>query len=109
MDNQLRAMLEASPPTVGLTIADVMLLPAPLSSALNRMIRRGPLALDDLAVVLDTSPEEAHQIGELLVARGYCLAGPQRTDGQMTYQARLARKPGRLLPDSFWKALDDLP
>jgi hypothetical protein len=107
MYDQLRALLDGRPPVAGVTIADVMGLPAPLSTTLNRMIRRGGLSAADLADALGVTAAEAQQIGELLVEHGYCA--PSAVRGGAGYQARLARKPGRALPESFLKAIDELP
>jgi hypothetical protein len=106
MFEQLLNELAGRPAVQGITMADVLDLPAPLGAALRRMIRAGALPLSELAAELDLTADEARALGALLVEKGM-LTAEVAGDREQTYRVRFAATRRSRLPASLLKALDE--
>ncbi len=93
----------------GITPIDILALPPPLNKVVNKMMRRGALTLNELAADLKLKPAEAHQLGAMLVERGFLRVTEPAGGGEIIYKVRLARKSrkrrqGKSL--DIWQKLD---
>lgn len=105
---RLEEHLSQRTPVEGITLADVMGLPDPLRSALNKMTHGGPMTLRSLSAELQLPAEETRRLGRLLIEKGFLRAiDPGETSDKVAYQIRFARKRGRSLPQELWKAIED--
>ena len=89
----------------GITLAELLDLPTPLRRLMKQITRKGEMSADDAAKFVDETPEDASQMLNSLVEKGY-LEREQR-EGQWYYRIRFARKRGRSLPPGIWSALGD--
>jgi len=106
MFEQLLNELAGRPASEGITMVDVLGLPAPLGAALRRMIRASALPLSELAAELDLTADEARALGSLLVEKGM-LTAEAAGDGELAYRARFAATRRGRLPASLLKALEE--
>jgi hypothetical protein len=102
----LQRDLEQRASLPGITMADVLDLPEPLSAALKRMVRGRSVLLGEFAANLGLAVEQARAIGDLLVEKGYLIYAERKHDDEAIYRARFARVQGRHLPDAIWEALE---
>ncbi len=96
------------PKVEGITMADVLELSEPLSTALRKMTVAGSMSLHELATELMLSAVETRQVGEVLVEKGFVSSKSERVSTEVTYQINLARTRSRDLPSAVWQALDGL-
>jgi hypothetical protein len=82
----------------GITPLDVMELPEPLRTAMNKLMRKGSMTVGELAAELNIEMVEARQLGEMLVAQGLLSLVEQKADGEIVYRVRLGRTRGRSVP-----------
>src|SRR5262245_23198696 len=106
MFEQLLSELASRPTMQGITMIDVLDLPAPLSAALRHMIQAGALPLSDLAAELALSDDQAHVLVALLVEKGMLAIEPASDQGP-SYRVRFATTRRSRLPASLLKALDE--
>ena len=106
MFEQLLNELAGRPAAQGITMADVLGLPAPLGAALRHMIRAGALPLSELAAELHLTAGEARALGALLVEKGMLIA-ETATDGELAYRVRFAATRRGRLPASLLKAPEE--
>jgi hypothetical protein len=105
MFDRLQRELKKRSKVEGITPADVMDLPEPLRTAMNKMMRRGSMTLSELAAELKLETAETRRLGQMLVENGFLSSLEREADGEIIYQTRFARKRG--VPLDVWKALDD--
>ena len=96
--NELMDQLHAVGAFPGITPVDILALPDPVDSAVQRILRRGPMSAGEIASLLDLSESEAKQIADLLVEKGYLLTEERRSDGSLVYKVYFARMRGRSIP-----------
>ncbi len=89
------------PPVEGTTPLGVASLPEPLNKVLQRMIRQGAMSVNELADALDLPPQEAHHLGEHLVAKGYLRTEEQSDEGGTVFRVYLARMRKQNIPLDF--------
>jgi hypothetical protein len=106
MFEQLLNELAARPAAQGITMVDVLDLPAPLGAALRHMIRAGALPLSELAAELALTADEARALGALLVEKGILIA-EAAADGEPAYRVRFVVTRRGRLPASLLKALEE--
>ena len=82
----------------GITPLDVMELPEPLRTAMNKLMRKGSMTVGGLALELNIETVEARELGQTLVEKGFLHLGEQKTDGEIVYRVRLGRTRGRSMP-----------
>ncbi len=108
---RIRRELAKRPKAEGVTPADIAELSNPLRATLNKLLRENGMALDELAASLGLEDEnEARQIAELLVEKGFLEPGEKRADDQIFYALHFAHKATRRkigLPPEVWDALAD--
>ena len=91
--NQLQQVKSVGP-------ADLITLSNSLAGLMRTAMRQGPLGVGDLARELRLPPEEANQIGQVLVAKGFLIAEHQPADGSVIFRANLGRTRSRTVsPD----------
>ncbi len=78
-------------PVEGTTPLGVAELPEPINKILQRMIRQGAMAVDELAAALELPVEDAQHVGEHLVAKGYLRTEEQAGEGGTVFRVYLAR------------------
>ncbi len=84
----------------GVTVVDIMKLPAPLDGILRRMMKE-PLSLSALSTELQLSTAETHQLMDLLIAKGFVKTEEQSSHGGEIYRIYFARTRKLNLPDSL--------
>ena len=106
MFEQLLTELASRPIAQGITMVDVLDMPAPLDGILRRMIREGALPLSRLAQELALSEEQARALGALLVEKGIVTA-EQPAGGEPVFRVRFAAARRRPLPARLLDGLED--
>ena len=108
MVDRLQRELENLSKVEGITPADVVSLPEPLRSGINKIMREGALTLSEFAAELKLEIAETRQLGEMLVEKGFLVASETQADGEILYRTRFAksRKRVRDLPGDIWEKLD---
>ena len=99
---RLQQELEAREQVAGLTMADVLQLPAAERQLVNWLIRTGEVSGSAVATHLG-QVEQAQSLLATLVAKGFLRE--QESGGEMHYHVRLAPRRQRELPDNIWQAL----
>jgi DNA-binding MarR family transcriptional regulator len=89
----------------GISPADLLDLPPGLASVIKKIVRRNGMKLSEVAEALEQTPEEAQQMLDELLKKGYVRQ--VEVKNEIWYKARFAQKRGRELPQDFWSALDD--
>jgi hypothetical protein len=93
----LRQEVEGLKPVSGISPDEIVSLPEDLHSAFRRMLK-GPISLDELASELGLAEDQAGEIGQLLVDRGY-LQYEASDPGVTRFRVRFARMRTRSIPD----------
>jgi hypothetical protein len=106
MFDRLQRELEKRSRVEGITPADVMELPEPLRTAMNKIMRKGSMTLSELTAELNLRTAETRRLGEILVEKGFLSSIRREADGEIVYQTRFTRKHGRGVPFDIWKKLD---
>jgi len=106
MFDRLRQELEQRARSDGIASSEVLMLPDPLSSVLNAMLRKGPRTLGELAGDFQLSTGEMRQIAALLIDKGIFASETRAEDGESLYRVRLARTRELKARPDIWKALD---
>ena len=106
MFEQLLSELANRPIAQGITMLDMLDMPAPLDGALLRMIREGALPLGRLAQELALAEEQARVLGALLVEKGIVTA-EQPAGGEPVYRVRFAAARRRSLPARLLEGLEE--
>jgi hypothetical protein len=108
MVDRLRRELENLSKVEGITPADVMNLPEPLRSGINKIMHEGSVTLSEFAAELKLEIAETRQLGQMLIEKGFLVATEAQADGEILYHARFAksRKRVRGLPRDIWEKLD---
>jgi hypothetical protein len=106
MFDRLQRELKKRPKVEGITPADVMELPEPLRTAMNKMVRKGSMTLSELTAELNLKTTQTRRLGAMLIEKGFLSSIEQEADGEIVYQTRFTRKHGRGVPFDIWKKLD---
>ncbi len=99
---RLQQELEAREQATGLTMSDVLQLPAAERQLVNWLIRTGDVSKGAVATYLG-QVEQAQSLLADLVAKGFLRE--YESGGELHYQVRLAPRRQRELPDNIWQAL----
>jgi hypothetical protein len=102
--NRLQGELNAREKSPGLTMADLLTLPDPLSGLLNWMLRASSVTLTEVITFLNQDEASVRAILADLLERGFIREIELR--GATQYRVRLAPKRGRDIPSNLWQALD---
>lgn len=92
MFDRLQRELKKRPKVEGITPADVMDLPEPLRTAMNKMMRKGSMTLSELTAELNLKTTQTRRLGAMLIEKGFLSSIEQEADGEIVYQTRFARK-----------------
>jgi predicted ArsR family transcriptional regulator len=79
----------------GITPVDILQLPQPLDVVVREMMRKGGMALAELASRLDLSMAETRRLGELLIEKGFLQSEDREESEGVVYKVYLARIRGR--------------
>ena len=90
----LQRQLAELAPVKGIAPVDILQLPAAITPAIRKMMRHG-LTLAELAQELDLSLDEARQVGDLLVDKGFLTSQQQGDSGDTIYKVYFARMRGQ--------------
>ena len=90
----LQRQLAELAPVRGIAPVDILQLPAAITPAVRQMMRHG-LTLAELAQELDLSVDQARQVGDLLVDRGFLTSQQQGDSGDTIYKVYFARMRGQ--------------
>lgn len=96
--DELMKQLQAVSIFPGITPVDILALPDPVDSAVQKILRRGPMGVAEMAAVLNLPEDEAKQIADILVEKGYLLMEERHNDGSVVYKVYFARMRGRNIP-----------
>lgn len=88
----------------GITLAELLDLSPPLRRLMNRVTRHGELTLTDASDMMGEAPEDAQEMLNALVDKGYLLREKEGTE--WVYRTRFARKRGTSLPPGIWSAIN---
>jgi predicted transcriptional regulator len=88
----------------GVTVVDIMKLPAPLDVALKKMLKES-LSLDALSTEIQLSVDETHEVVDLLIEKGFVKTEEQSDQGGQMYKVYLARVRKHNLPANLFDAL----
>ena len=89
--------------------SDVVLLPEPLRSVLNRAVRMGRISLTDFAGELGIDRDQAARITEILVARELFRISPLSDEKEAYFETRMSAltRPLTRPASDLWKKIDD--
>jgi len=90
----LQRQLVELTPVKGVAPVDILELPAAVTPAVRKMMRRG-LTLAELASELDLPVEQAREVGEILVAKGFLTSQRDANLGDPVYKVYFTRKRGQ--------------
>jgi septum site-determining protein MinD len=85
-------------PVAGLMPLDLLAVPAPLGGFFRQLMRTNGASLPQMAAALRCDPDQARQVGEVMVEKGYLKPGDPTPAGQPTYRVRLAAMRPRKIP-----------
>lgn len=105
MFDRIEGEMAAREKSPGLSMADLLTLPEPLSGLLTWMIRQRAAAFAEVVAFLGEDEKQAHLVLADLLEKGWILEFEMR--GVTYYRVRLAPKRGRALPANLWQALSD--
>jgi hypothetical protein len=91
--------------TVGLHIADVMILPDPLRRLVNWMTRRGEVTLGEVVAYTGRDERTAYMMLDELIKESF--VHPLEGEGSPRYRIHLAARQGRQMSQEIWQALDE--
>ena len=90
----LQRQLAELAPVKGIAPVDILQLPAAITPAVRQMMRHG-LTLAELAQELDLCLDQARQVGDLLVDKGFLTSQQQGDSGDTIYKVYFARMRGQ--------------
>jgi hypothetical protein len=90
----LQRQLAELAPVKGISPVDILQLPDAVTPAVRKMMRHG-LTLAELAQELDLSLDQARQVGDMLVEKGFLTNQPQGDSGDLIYKVYFARMRGQ--------------
>jgi DNA-binding MarR family transcriptional regulator len=95
---QLLGEFAQHPVVDGVSPSDLLDLPDPLRTTLNRLLRKGRATLGELASDLQLGTAEAQPVVDLLIEKGFLRADRRAPEDDLTYRVRTRRIAGRMLP-----------
>lgn len=105
MFDRIEGEMAAREKSPGLSMADLLTLPEPLSGLLNWMVRQGPAAFADVVAFLGGDETHTRLVLADLLDKGFIREC--EIHGLTQYRAPLAPKRGRALPSNLWQALGE--
>jgi len=90
----LQRQLAALAPVKGIAPVDILQLPDAITPAVRKMMRHG-LTLADLAQELDLPLDQARQVGDILVEKGFLTSQQQGDSADLIYKVYFTRMRGQ--------------
>ncbi len=90
----------------GISQVEIINLPPPLAAVFGKIIRQGSISESGFVADLNITTEQARQLAQLLVSKGYLAATPVDTGDEQRYQLNFNRQRGRRVPTDIWNKLD---
>jgi hypothetical protein len=106
MFEQLLSQLANRPATQGISMIDMLDMPAPLDAVLRHMLREGPLSLSRFAQELALDERQARALGTLLAEKGIVTI-EELASGEFVYRVRFAVARRRELPARLLDGLEE--
>ncbi|MEZ4610003.1 MAG: hypothetical protein R2838_07100 [Caldilineaceae bacterium] len=88
---QLHTAIAALPTVAGIVPVDLLSVPQPLGGAIRGLVRNKAMDTDELAEVIGVTPDEARQLIDLLVEKGYLLTVDGDSGDRPRFCIRYAR------------------
>lgn len=89
MLDELLSALDAHQPTYGMTMTEIISLPAPLSSMFRGLVRRRTLSMSEMASALKIAPEEVGPVLERMLAKGMISPAEELEGAEERYRVVL--------------------
>jgi DNA-binding MarR family transcriptional regulator len=99
--NRLLQEVDEIPPIAGISPSDIFDLPETLALLLRHLMRQGTMTAHDLAAHLEVTVQQANDLGEQLVAKGYLLCDTSNAEDGQTYCVLFARMRKRNIPSQL--------
>ena len=93
----LREELSGLPSVSGAVPSDILLLPEAIRGIMRAMVKRA-LTPADLSAALNLPPDEAQQLADILVAKGFLQSQAQTGGNGVAYRVSFARTAHRDIP-----------
>jgi hypothetical protein len=106
MFEQLLSQIANRPVAQGITMIDILNIPAPLGGVLRQMLREGALPLSRLAQELALDEPQARALGALLAEKGVVTI-EEPAEGGPAYRVRFASARRRELPSRLLQGLEE--
>jgi hypothetical protein len=90
----LQRQLADLAPVKGIAPVDILELPDAVTPAVRKMMRHG-LTLTELAQELELSADQARQVGDMLIEKGFLTSQQQGDSGDLIYKVYFARMRGQ--------------
>jgi predicted transcriptional regulator len=90
----------------GLSVADLLDLPADLAAVIKKIIRKNGMKLADIAAALSQAPDQTEELLENLVEKGFVRR--LEVNREFWYKVRFGRKTKKSTGQSVWDALNRL-
>ncbi len=103
--DRLQGELKAQETAAGMSMADVLELPAPERKLVNWMMREGEVALSQAAAFTAQSEQETRVMLAALVEKSFVREIAVKPEPR--YRVRLGRKRGQDIPLNLWDALGE--
>ena len=95
---QLHTAIAALPTVAGIVPVDLLSVPQPLGGAIRGLVRNKAMDTDELAEVIGVTPDEARQLIDLLVEKGYLLTVDGDSGDRPRFCIRYARASKHNIP-----------
>ena len=105
LTSSMRLTYEGAWDAVGLNLADVFALSEAQVELIGWMMRQGKVSLAEAAAYVGRDEADARALLEELAEQGF--VAEVNLDGERRYEARLATRRGRQLPQQIWQALGE--
>lgn len=102
---QLQRKLEDQEAAGGLTMTEVLTMPAPLRRLVNWMLRQPPVAFEDVMAFIEEDAATTHAMLETLVEKG--IAQSVADGDTRRYRVQIAPRRGRPIPLNIWQSLEE--
>jgi predicted ArsR family transcriptional regulator len=94
----LHREIEGIPPVDGVTPMNIARLPEPFALLLRTIMRQGSMTVEQLADQLELTMEQAQNLGDHFVAKGYLRIETEGPDEGQVYRVYFARTRKRYIP-----------
>ena len=96
--NSLLQELNEIPQVEGVVPTSILELPESVGLLLRTLMRQGSMTVHELAAFFEVTENQANELGELLVAKGYLMYDANNADEGQVYRVFYARMRNRNIP-----------